>query len=156
MDEHLYKNYPRLLARYKEADPQMTAELFDVAPRFCRQCAEIVAASTDYETDGYLRERIHKACVYFEGKLSLMGMLLTDAKTLESDNSRVAEQLAETLDRLRQLYDLKVSLLRFVVQHGFTVSSYLKQKARITLDGESGEPQKGQFVPSVVTSFPQL
>ena len=145
VDEHLYKDYPRLLARYKEADPQLAADIFDVAPRFCRQCAEIVAASDDYETDTLLRERIHKACVYFEGKLSSqMGTLLNDAKMLESDNKRVAEQLAEALDNLRETFGLKVALLRFVAQQGFTVSSYLKQKARFTLDASPQSSPKGK------------
>ena len=149
VDEHLYRDYPRLLVRYKEMAPQLESEVFDVAPRFCRQCADIVAASTDYEHDALLHGRIHKACIYFEGKLSSqLGTLLADARTLESDNKKVAEQLEETLDNLRQLYGLKVSLLRFVAQSGFTVSSYLKQKARFTLDGEKGSsaapPAKGE------------
>ena len=131
------------MTRYKESAPRLESELFDVAPRFCRQCADIVNASADYETDSLLRERIHKACIYFEEKLSsLMGVLLIDAKTLESDNKKVAEQLSETLDNLRQLYGLKANLLRFVAQNGFAVSSYLKQKARFTLDGEM---EKGEI-----------
>jgi len=143
VDEHLYRNYPRLLARYKEADPKLADELFDVAPRFCQQCTAIVTSSADYETDALLRERIHKACVYFEGKLmSLLGTLLADAKTLESDNQKVAEQLAETLDTFRQLFNLKAALLRYVAQNGFTVASYLKQKARFTLDGEMATDKK--------------
>ena len=143
VDEHLYRDYPRLLARYKEAAPKLEEELFAVGPRFCQQCASIVAASADYASDALLAERLHKACVYFEGKMaSLLGTLLAEAKTLESDNQRVAEQLAETLDNLRQAYGLKVSLLRYVAQNGFTVSAYLKQKARFTLDGEMGEKPK--------------
>ena len=143
VDEHLYRNYPRLLARYKEAAPKLDEEVFNVAPRFCQQCAAIVSASGDYENDTLLRERLHKACVYFEGKMaSLLGTLLAEAKTLESDNKKVAEQLTETLDNLRQTYGLKVSLLRYVAQNGFTVSSYLKQKARFTLDGEMGVKEK--------------
>ena len=143
VDEHLYRNYPRLLARYKETAPRLDEEVFAVAPRFCQQCQHIVSASADYENDSLLNERIHKACVYFEGKMtSLLGTLLAEAKTLESDNKRVAEQLGETLDNLRQLYGLKVSLLRYVSQQGFTVSTYLKQKALFTLDGEMGEKTK--------------
>ena len=137
VDEHLYRNYPRLLTRYKEAEPKLDAEVFKVAPRFCTQCALLVTASEDYEHDAILTERLHKACVYFEGKTSsLMGTLIAEAKTLESDNKKVEEQLVETLDNLRQIYGLKLSLLRYVAQNGFSVSIYLKQKARFTLDGE--------------------
>ncbi|MCR5140468.1 MAG: AAA family ATPase [Bacteroidaceae bacterium] len=153
VDEHLYRVYPRLLTRYKEASPRLDAEVFDVAPRFCHQCATIVAASADYEADPLLSERLHKACVYFEDKtFGLLGPMLDDAKTLESDNKRVAEQLAEALDNIRALYALKVSLLRHVAQHGFSISDYLKQKARFTLDGEKPAEPKEKKSPRTKTA----
>lgn len=140
VDEHLYRQYPRLLARFKEAAPRLAEEVFDVAPRFMTQCAGLLADSNDYEHDEQLSERIHKACRYFEDKtFTLLNPLLTDSKSLESDNRKVAEQLDEALDSLRRAVELKVALLRYVFNEGFQVGPYLKRKATVVLDMETGK-----------------
>ena len=136
VDEHLYKIYPKLLSRLKGEQPTIQSELFDVAPRFCAQMAQII----EREDKELLDERIHKACVYFEDKqLHLLGSLLTDCKSISSDNQRIQEQLEETMEGLFRSYNMKLSLFRSVLQNGFSVSSYLKQKARIVLDMEMGK-----------------
>lgn len=135
-DEHLYRQYPRLLARMKESAPQLDAEVFDVAPRFLNQCAAIISGEGD---EAHLAERIGKACPYFLQKMaSLLAPLLAEAETLESDNQRVAEQLDEVLDTLRRQVSLKTGLLSRVQAEGFDVASYLRHKARVVLDIESG------------------
>lgn len=139
IDEHLYRIYPKLLQRFKETAPLLQSEVCDVAPRFCAQCASIMATSEDYEHDVVLAERIRKACQYFEEKtFGFLNQLLTDAKQLTSDNQKVNEQLQEAFETVRNAYYLKVNLLRFVLLNGFTVATYLKRKATIVLDMEMG------------------
>ena len=61
LDEHLYKVYPQLLKRYKQADEQFAREITAVASTFYRQYTELVLQAEDYTTDTHLAERIHKA-----------------------------------------------------------------------------------------------
>ena len=139
VDEHLYKVYPKLLTRMKEAQPQIQSELFDVAPRFCHQLEQLTAAG-----DGErLTARIKDACKYFEDKLvHLIYPFANDCKTISSDNQRVQERLDEAKDTFWRAYRLKHDLLIWVLNNGFTVPTYLKQKARFVLDMELGKESK--------------
>lgn len=139
VDEHLYKIYPRLLTRMKEEQPLMQSELFDVAPRFCRQLEQIL----DTGDEERLNTRINDACKYFEDKLiHRIYPFANECKTLSSDNQRVQEKLDETKDSFWRTYRLKHDLLIWVLNNGFAVPSYLKQKARFVLDMEMGKESK--------------
>lgn len=139
VDEHLYKIYPNLLARMKEKQPAMQSELFDVAPRFCRQLEQILAAGDEER----LKQRINDACKYFEDKLvHLLFPFANEVNAISSDNKRVQEKLDEVKDTFCHGYRLKHELLIWVLNHGFTVPSYLKQKARFVLDMEMGKESK--------------
>lgn len=139
IDEHLYRIYPRLLARMKEELPRMQRELFDVAPRFCLQLEQILEAGDEER----LTIRINDACKYFEEKLiHRIYPFANDCKTLSSDNRRVQEKLDEAKENFWRTYRLKHSLLIWVLNNGFTVPTYLKQKARFVLDIEMGKESK--------------
>lgn len=139
VDEYLYKIYPNFLSRMKEIQPQMQAELFDVGPRFCRQLEQIIDAGDEER----LATRISDACKYFEDKLiHQIYPFANDCKTLSSDNQRVQERLAEVTENFWRTYRLKHDLLIWVLNNGFSVPSYLKQKARFVLDMEMGKENK--------------
>lgn len=139
VDEYLYKIYPNLLSRMKETQPKMQAELFDVGPRFCRQLEQIIDAGDEER----LNTRINDACKYFEDKLiHQIFPFANDCKTLSSDNQRVQERLVEVKENFWRTYRLKHDLLIWVLNNGFTVPAYLKQKARFVLDMEMGADGK--------------
>ena len=139
VDEYLYKIYPNLLARMKEAQPEMQSELFDVGPRFCRQLGQIL----DDGDEERLATRINDACKYFEDKLiHRIYPFANDCKTLSSDNQRAQERLDEVKDTFWRTYRLKHELLIWVLNNGFSVPSYLKQKARFVLDMEMGKESR--------------
>ena len=129
LDEYLYKVYPQLLKRYKQADEQFAREITAVASTFYRQYTELVLQAEDYTTDTHLAERIHKAAAYFVERLeALLKPLLGDTQ-VDSDNQEIKERIVETLYTLNQTFAQKLHLLSRVVQQGFTVADYLKAKA---------------------------
>ncbi|MBR5841150.1 MAG: AAA family ATPase [Bacteroidaceae bacterium] len=148
LDEHLYKVYPQLLKRYKQADEKFAREITAVSGTFYRQYTEFVIQSEDYAADTHLAERIHKAATYFVERLeTLLKPLLSDTQ-VDSDNQEIKERIVETLYTLNQTFAQKLHLLSRVTQQGFTVADYLKAKATGLL---SVEPTKRERKKSATT-----
>ena len=148
LDEHLYKVYPQLLKRYKQADEKFAREITAVSGTFYRQYTELVMQSEDYAADTHLAERIHKAAAYFVERLeTLLKPLLSDTQ-VDSDNQEIKERIVETLYTLNQTFAQKLHLLRRATQQGFTVADYLKAKATGLL---SVEPTKRERKKSAAT-----
>ena len=129
IDEHLYKVYPLLLKEYKLADERMAKEITAVSAAFYRQYAALVMESADYAADKLLAGRIHKAASYFLERLDDLMRPLMERAALDSDNKEVKERLAEAAYNLKQSFGQKRHLLARVVENGFNVSAYLKDKA---------------------------
>ena len=129
IDEHLYKVYPLLLKEYKKADERMAKEVTAVSDTFYRQYATLVMESAHYATDKLLAERIHKAATYFLERLDELLRPLIERAALDSDNREIKERLTEATYNLRQSFTQKRHLLARVVENGFSVSAYLKDKA---------------------------
>ena len=129
IDEHLYKVYPLLLKEYKRADERMAKEITAVSATFYRQYAALVMESPDYAADRLLAERIHKAASYFLERLDDFMAPLMERAALDSDNKEVKERLTEAAYNLKQSFAQKRHLLARVVENGFNVSTYLKDKA---------------------------
>ena len=136
IDEHLYKVYPLLLKEYKQADERMAKEITAISVTFYRQYSALVLESTDYASDPLLAERIHKAASYFLERLDEFMAPLTERASLDSDNREVKERLAEATFNLKQSFTQKRYLLARVVKNGFSVSTYLKDKAVGLLNAE--------------------
>ena len=136
IDEHLYKVYPLLLKMYKQADEQFARELTAVSATFYRQYAALVMQSEDYATDKLLAERIHKAAVYFADHLDTLLKPLIERTRLDSDNKEIKERITEAVYALQQSFAQKRHLLASVIARGFSVTSYLKDKAVGLLNAE--------------------
>ena len=136
IDEHLYKVYPLLLKMYKQADEQFAQELTAVSVTFYRQYAALVMQSEDYTTDKLLAERIHKAAVYFADHLDTLLKPLIERTRLDSDNKEIKERITEAVYALQQSFAQRRHLLARVIARGFSVTSYLKDKAVGLLNAE--------------------
>lgn len=136
IDEHLYKVYPLLLKMYKQADEQFAREVTAVSNSFYRQYAALVMQADDYATDKLLSERIHKAAVYFADHLDELLKPLIERTRLDSDNKEIKERITEAVYALQQSFAQKRHLLARVIAHGFSVTSYLKDKAVGMLNAE--------------------
>lgn len=136
IDEHLYKVYPLLLKMYKQTDEQFAREVTAVSNSFYRQYAALVVQTDDYATDKLLAERIHKAAVYFADHLDELLKPLIERTRLDSDNQDIKERITESVYALQQSFAQKRHLLARVIAHGFSVASYLKDKAVGMLNAE--------------------
>ena len=148
IDEHLYKVYPLLLKEYKRADERMAKEITAVSATFYRQYAALVMESADYTADKLLSERIHKAAGYFLERLDDFMTPLMERAALDSDNKEVKERLTEAAYNLKQSFAQKRHLLARVVENGFNVSTYLKDKAVGLLNAD--QPAKRERKKSAV------
>ena len=137
IDEHLYKVYPLLLKEYKQTDERFAKDITAVAANFYRQYATLVMESADYATNPHLAERVHKAATYFLERLDELIQPLVERATLDSDNKEVKERLAEAAYSFKQSFLQKRHLLSRVVENGFSVSTYLKDKAIGTLNADA-------------------
>ena len=142
IDEHLYKVYPLLLKEYKQADERMAKEITAVSATFYRQYAALVMESADYAADPLLAERIHKAAGYFLERLDDFMIPLIERAALDSDNKDVKERLTEAAYNLKQSLVQKRHLLAWVVEKGFNVSAYLKEKAMGLLSADQSTKRK--------------
>ncbi len=133
LDEHLYRLYPKQLEACQVELSRLEQRVESVAEKFAVQYIRLANDSPDYEHDAQLQARIHAAAKYFGDELRpLYGVAVR--KPLETDNKQLKKQLAAAYEELRDRYRLKADLLAFVGEAGFSVSSYLKQKALLTLE----------------------
>lgn len=134
IDEHLYKLYPKQLAAYKEEEERFCEKVTKVAQKFGLQYNRLIEAARDYVTDETLQERIHLGACYFKEQLDLLDIVMSNS-TIGTDNKELKKKLNEAERELVDTYSLKEELLEFVIQKGFHVSEYLKQKAIFSIDG---------------------
>ena len=144
LTEHFYKIYPTLLDNYKEKDSLFAKEIGGVAATFNAQYTQIVAKSEDYATDALLAERIAKGATYFANKLDEIVKPLVESTQIDSDNKDIKERAAEAVYNLQQSFALKRYLLKRVIDNGFNVSAYLKDKAIGVLQAEQKEKREGK------------
>ena len=152
IDEHLYKVYPLLLKEYKQADERMAKEITAVSATFYRQYAALVMEADDYAADTLLAERIHKAASYFLERLDDFMAPLMERAALDSDNKEVKERLTEATYNLKLSFAQKRHLLARVVENGFNVSAYLKDKAMglLAADQPAKRERKKSGVPEKI------
>lgn len=144
LTEHFYKIYPTLLYNYKEKDNQFAREIGGVAATFNTQYTQLVNQSGDYAKDKLLAERISKGATYFANKLDEIVKPLIESTQIDSDNKDTKEKTDEAVYNLQQSFALKRYLLGRIIEKGFNVSAYLKDKAIGVLQAEQKEKREGR------------
>lgn len=144
LTEHFYKIYPTLLDSYKEKDNQFAREIGGVAATFNTQYTQLVNQSGDYAKDKLLAERISKGATYFANKLDEVVKPLIESTQIDSDNKDTKEKTDEAVYNLQQSFALKRYLLGRIIEKGFNVSAYLKDKAIGVLQAEQKEKREGR------------
>ncbi len=144
LTEHFYKIYPTLLDSYKEKDNQFAREIGGVAATFNTQYTQLVNQSGDYAKDKLLAERIGKGATYFANKLDEIVKPLIESTQIDSDNKDTKEKTDEAVYNLQQSFALKRYLLGRIIEKGFNVSAYLKDKAIGVLQAEQKEKREAR------------
>ncbi len=144
LTEHFYKIYPTLLDNYKEKDSLFAREIGGVAATFNTQYTQLVNQSGDYAKDKLLAERISKGATYFANKLDEIVKPLIESTQIDSDNKDTKEKTDEAVYNLQQSFALKRYLLGRIIEKGFNVSAYLKDKAIGVLQAEQKEKREAR------------
>lgn len=133
MDEDLYKLYPKQLTEYKTLAPHVKEKLVDVSLRFRNQYTRLIQEQEDYATNEELQRRIHSGAGYFRDELQPVRALY-EKTNMPLDNKELRKQLNERLQALDDALWIKESLLDLASAKAFTVTDYLKQKAKVMLN----------------------
>lgn len=145
IDEDLYKLYPKQLAEYKELAPHIKEKIVEVSQRFRNQYTRLINGSDDYAADQGLQERVRSGAGYFRKELEPVRALF-EKTNIPLDNKELRKQLNERLQALDDALWIKESLLEAMMGQPFTVTGYLKLKAKVTLsledDSSSGSSPK--------------
>ena len=145
IDEDLYKLYPKQLAEYKELAPHIKEKIVEVSQRFRNQYTRLINGSDDYAADQGLQERVRSGAGYFRKELEPVRALF-EKTNMPLDNKEFRKQLNERLQALDDALWTKESLLEAMMGQPFTVTGYLKLKAKVTLsledDSSSGSSPK--------------
>lgn len=142
LDEHLYRLYPKLLERYKGAYELYKANITKVGDTFRIQYTELVNATDDYVGDRQLQSRLISGARYFREKLEEIVFPLVSETKVQTDNKEIKKKITEALGVLRVALHVKKGTLLSTEEHGFSVSTYLKQKAILTITEENGEGRR--------------
>ena len=135
IDEDLYKLYPKQLAEYKELAPHIKEKIVEVSQRFRNQYTRLINGSDDYAADQGLQERVRSGAGYFRKELEPVRALF-EKTNMPLDNKELRKQLNERLQALDDALWIKESLLEAMMGQPFTVTGYLKLKAKVTLSLE--------------------
>lgn len=142
LDEHLYRLYPKLLERYKGTYELYKASITNVGDTFRLQYTELVNATDDYVGDRQLQSRLISGARYFREKLEEIVFPLVSETKVQTDNKEIKKKITEALGVLRVALHVKKGTLLSTEEHGFSVSTYLKQKAILTITEENGEGRR--------------
>ena len=141
IDEDLYKLYPKQLAEYKELAPHIKEKIVEVSQRFRNQYTRLINGSDDYAADQGLQERVRSGAGYFRKELEPVRALF-EKTNMPLDNKELRKQLNERLQALDDALWIKESLLEAMMGQPFTVTGYLKLKAKVTLSLEDDSSPK--------------
>lgn len=133
IDEHLYRLYPKLLQRFREAHQRFEAEIEKISTRFQLQYSGLILGNPDYETDAKLQERIKAGAGYFREKTDEILLPLLEGAYVEIDNKEIKKKYTDILTLFSESIRVKTGTLEHVAAAGFSVTTYLKKKAVILL-----------------------
>lgn len=144
LDEHFYRLYPKLLERYKTASELYKTKIIKVADTFKTQYTGLIAASEQYAANKQLQQRISSGAHYFQKQLlEILEPLLADSR-IQTDNKELKKKYTEALDAFKEALLIKKGTLAFSEKNGFSVSTFLKNKAVLTLNVEQAEATNGK------------
>lgn len=143
IDEHLYKLYPKLLSEYKMEQESFRNNVSKVSQKFKIQYTRLVNESQDYSKDVVLQKRIVSGAEYF--KLQLVSLeAKRSGAPLGTDNKELKKMLKSAGDEIDYELLLKMGLLSYVIDSGFSISGYLKQKAILSIDKSMSPKEKAK------------
>lgn len=140
VDEHLYRQHPEYLALLKSKQDDVQKALVNVSVQFRNQYLQIM--QQEGLNSEHLKERIGASSAYFLAKMKELFDPIKSAWNLTIGNKQVKTQYTNALDAFKLTLAVKMGVFKYIGGDGFSVKSYLRAKAKSTLD--ELEPGKGK------------
>lgn len=137
IEEHLYRLYPESLAGYKQLLSTFDMQMVAVASRFALQYGAMLGPGGLELVDEALQGRIKKGADYFYKQLIPVYQHIVGTN-LPTDNKEVERKLTEIVGETILLLRVKSRLLKWTATEGFATQEYMKKRARVALEEESG------------------
>lgn len=135
---HFGKVYPQTMEQLRGQAVLLKEKIADVALRFGHQYTDIISHRQDYASSAFLQERLCSAARYFAQELAPVAEM-ADAMSLPTDNKAMRKKADDATGSLRRTVQCKLRILEYVRDHGFHTEEYLKRKAVIDIEVETGE-----------------
>ena len=152
IDEHLYRQYPKTLQKYKDCEELFNKEVYDVALKFRHQYQAMVQASGN-GISNELQQRIYSGAAYFREKLQTLATLFANADVL-TKNKQIEKQLTNAKEQFGEVLKLKTGLLEYARDKAFTTQGYLESKADIILGAFQADVKKRSKASTASTATP--
>ncbi len=156
-DEHLYRQIPKTLERYKSSCIMIEMEVHNVAMRFHNQYTSLLDNSSDLIPEE-LCDRVSSGASYFLEKLEQFNKFYRSS-TLSSNNKQIEKQLANVRETLEDILQTKMYLLTYASKKHFSIGGYLEAKACIILSNHTDKginQKKGKDINTTEIKDPKL
>ena len=141
---NLSRQFLPTLSTWMNKQEAFEKNVLAVAQRFQSQYTALLTSQPNYESNERLQERIKAAATYFTQQLSPLKQLLSEGLQLVPliGNKTVKKQFSNALDLFALELETKVGTMEKTCTHGFSVNSYLQDKAHAILASEKEEKKK--------------
>lgn len=145
LDEYLYRQYPKAGQLWQAACLIFEQKVEAISPRFAAQLEHLVTTTSDYATDPHIADRIKRGCAYFRPEVSALLEALKGLN-LPIDNKTVKKRFTDQRTTLLEVLAVKVKLLRYIQDSGFSVERYQRAKTNLvvfgSIDGKGSKVDK--------------
>lgn len=155
IDEFLYKTYPELLKEFKNAEQAFNEKVVRISGIFRIQYTRILTNSLNYQTDSILEERIRKGTLYFAENTRPLLKLIENGN-IDIDNKETEKKYTESISELGYNLVIKLSLLEYIHNSGFSINKYINKKAVLSISTNEDFKKKGKQTrtkkPSIIST----
>ena len=115
--------------------------VFNVSENFKQELRNIFEKQCLPETDAHTLERIGKASIWFQEKLSVIVEKLVQKFYVETDNKALAKKINNTFDNLKQEVNIKLAGIQSC-EKGFSPADYLRAVSKTEIDVKTKKGKK--------------
>jgi hypothetical protein len=127
--EHLYRLYPTLVQRCREASDNAKTGLLEVARRFRAQLSRLVDATPDAANDATLAGRVESGRAYFQEHAREIVLPLLEEGMPDVDDEEAMMLVARAMESLAEEYRVKMETLEAAAE-GFSIKGFLSARAK--------------------------
>lgn len=123
----------------------VSEEICTVGENFQRQLHGLFQEDCPPVRDSVVLERLGKASVYFEERLTTLLLTPLERQQLDTDNKAIARQVARHLQRLQTMGREKLAAV-ISLRNGFSPTDYLRSIATVAMDQGQQQKKKSAYL----------